>query len=102
MTAAPRPAPDRLLTDPARLAIMSVLCSVDWCDFAFLRGSVGLSETALSRHLDALNGSAYQRRERLGRSPRISVHATDAGRDRFHHHVEGLHELAEHTPPASS
>ena len=39
----------RLLSDPTRLAIMSVLCAVDWCDFAFLRDEVSLSDSALSK-----------------------------------------------------
>ncbi|MFI6077165.1 transcriptional regulator [Actinoplanes sp. NPDC051343] len=60
------------LSDPTRLAIMSVLCAVDWCDFAFLRDEVSLSDSALSKQLTTLknDGQIEQRRTYLGRVPK--------------------------------
>ncbi|MYW93264.1 transcriptional regulator [Amycolatopsis rubida] len=100
MTAAPPPGLDRLLSDPTRLAIMSVLSAVDWCDFAFLRDAVSLSDSALSKQLTTLrtNGHIEQQRKYLGRVPKTSIRATEDGRRRFLGHVEALRDIVERTP----
>jgi DNA-binding transcriptional ArsR family regulator len=104
MTAAPSagqtPGLDRLLSEPTRLAIMSVLCTVDWCEFAFLRDAVSLSDSALSKQLATLKKDEYveQRRTYLGRVPKTTVRATDEGRHRFLGHVEALRMIVERTP----
>lgn len=101
---APRPAQtpglDRLLSDPTRLAIMSSLLAVDWCDFAFLREAVSLSDSALSKQLSTLRQGNYveQRRTYLGRVPKTTVRATAEGRSCFLRHVEALRAIVERTP----
>jgi DNA-binding HxlR family transcriptional regulator len=82
------------------LAIMSILCTVEWCDFAFLRDAVSLSESALSKQLATLqnDGQIERQRKYLGRVPKTSLRATDAGRNRFLDHVEALHQIVEHAP----
>src|SRR5262249_8624339 len=106
MTAPHRPGQtpglDRLLSDPTRLAIMSVLSTVDWCDFAFLRDSVALSDSALSKQLTTLkgNGDVEQRRTSVGRVPKTTVRATDEGRQRFYAHVDALRAIAERPRPS--
>ncbi len=94
------PGLDRLLSDPTRLAIMSVLCAAEWCDFAFLRDAVSLSDSALSKQLATLRKDGYveQRRTYLGRVPKTTVQATDQGRHRFLAHVEALRAIVEQTP----
>jgi DNA-binding transcriptional ArsR family regulator len=91
---------DRLLSDPTRLAIMSVLFELDWCDFAFLRAEVSLSDSALSKQLTTLrnDGQIEQRRTYLGRVPRTTVRATDEGRRRFLSHAEALRQIIERAP----
>lgn len=104
MTSAPPPGAtpglDRLLSDPTRLAIMSVLCAAEWCDFAFLRDSVSLSDSALSKQLTTLkkDGHVEQRRTYLGRVPKTTVRATDEGRSRFLAHVGALRMIVERAP----
>jgi DNA-binding transcriptional ArsR family regulator len=96
---------DRLLSDPTRLAIMSVLCAAEWCDFAFLRDAVSLSDSALSKQLATLRKEDYveQQRTYLGRVPKTTVRATDEGRHRFIGHVEALQLIVERTPrPATA
>jgi DNA-binding transcriptional ArsR family regulator len=90
---------DRLLSDPTRLAIMSVLCAAEWCDFAFLRDEVSLSDSALSKQLATLRKEEYveQQRAYLGRIPKTTVRATDQGRHRFLGHVEALQMIVERT-----
>ena len=105
MTSPPDRTPelDRLLSDPTRLAIMSVLCAVEWCEFAFLRDGVSLSDSALSKQLATLRKEDYveQRREYLGRVPKTTVRATDQGRHRFLGHVEALQMILDRTPRAA-
>jgi DNA-binding transcriptional ArsR family regulator len=86
---------DRLLSDPTRLAIMSVLCAAEWVDFPFLRDAVGLSDSALSKQLTTLrnDGQAEQQRTYLGRVPRTTIRATDVGRSRFEDHVKALQAI---------
>lgn len=100
MTSGPEPRLDRLLSDPTRLAIMSVLSAADWCDFAFLRDSVALSDSALSKQLSTLKNGDYveQRRTYLGRVPRTTVRASEHGIRRFTEHVEALRMIVERTP----
>jgi DNA-binding transcriptional ArsR family regulator len=99
MTSPSDPAPelDRLLSDPTRLAIMSVLDAAEWCDFAFLRDAVSLSDSALSKQLATLrrDGYAEQRRTYLGRVPKTTVRATDEGRQRFLGHVRALQAIVQ-------
>jgi DNA-binding transcriptional ArsR family regulator len=99
MTAPPPSGLDRLLSDPTRLAIMSVLCAAQWCDFAFLRDAVSLSDSALSKQLATLKKDGYveQRRTYAGRVPKTSVQASDEGRQRFLGHVEALRMIVERT-----
>lgn len=79
---------------------MSVLCAVDWCDFAFLRDAVSLSDSALSKQLATLkgNGDIEQQRTYLGRVPKTTVRATGEGRRRFLEHVEALRMIVELAP----
>ncbi|MDN3353149.1 transcriptional regulator [Actinomadura sp. DC4] len=78
---------------------MSVICAVEWCDFAFLRDSVSLSDSALSKQLATLKKDEYveQRRTYLGRVPKTTVRATDQGRQRLLGHVAALQAIVERT-----
>jgi DNA-binding transcriptional ArsR family regulator len=104
MTGLPAASPpaglDRLLSDPTRLAVMAVLCAVDWAEFAFVRDEVALSDSALSKQLATLKSSGYVELKRTyrGRVPKTTVRATDAGHDRFRGHVEALRRIAERAP----
>ncbi len=97
MTTPPPSGLDRLLSDPTRLAIMSVLCAAQWCDFSFLRDAVSLSDSALSKQLATLKKGGYveQQRTYVGRVPKTSVQASDEGRQRFLGHVEELRMIVE-------
>lgn len=94
------PGLDATLLDPTRLAIMSVLSTVDWCDFGFLRDAVALSDSALSKHLTRLRaeGCVEQRRTYHGRVPKTRARATDLGVERFRAHVHALQWIVENTP----
>ncbi len=50
---------DRLIHEPARLAIMAVLCACESADFAYLLNATGLSKGNLSAHLSKLAEGSY-------------------------------------------
>lgn len=49
---------DRLLHEPVRLALVTVLSAADWVEFGFLERTCGLSKGNLSSHLSKLEGGA--------------------------------------------
>lgn len=52
---------DRVIHEPVRLQIMSVLTGVDKADFTFMRTTLGLSKGNLSSHVDKLEQAKYLR-----------------------------------------
>ena len=45
---------DELIHQRARLSLMSLLAASDWAEFSFIRDALELSDSALSKHLSAL------------------------------------------------
>jgi len=50
---------DRVIHEPVRLQIMSVLAGVDRADFNFMLSTLGLSKGNLSSHIDRLERAKY-------------------------------------------
>ena len=50
---------DRVIHEPVRLQIMSILTGVDRADFTFMRTTLGLSKGNLSSHIDKLEQVGY-------------------------------------------
>jgi DNA-binding transcriptional ArsR family regulator len=96
--------PDRLLADPTRLAIMSVLVAADWCDFTFVRDAVGLTDSALSKQLTTLRKSDCVEVSRTyrGQVPRTRARATEEGRGRLLRHVRALQRIVENASRSGS
>jgi DNA-binding transcriptional ArsR family regulator len=86
---------DELIHAPTRLSIVSLLAASQWADFQFIRDSVGLSDSALSKQLATLEQAGYIeiRRGFVGKRPRTSARLTSAGRVAFEQHVAALQEL---------
>ena len=55
---------DRLIHEPARLAILTVLSSVRAADFVFLQHTTGLTQGNLSSHLTKLEEAGLVRIEK--------------------------------------
>src|SRR3954453_6443592 len=83
---------DRLLHEPGRLAILTVLSAVSDADFVFLQRTTGLTKGNLSSHLTKLErGGLVQVEEPfVRRKPNTSVALTAAGRQRIADHWERL------------
>jgi DNA-binding transcriptional ArsR family regulator len=86
---------DRLVHEPARLAIVTVLSSVEAADFTFLQRSTGLSKGNLSSHLAKLAEAGLVATEKrfVGRKPNTRVALTPTGRERVADHWRQLDRL---------
>jgi DNA-binding transcriptional ArsR family regulator len=73
---------DRLVHEPARLAILALLSGVDEADFLFLQREAGLTKGNLSAHLSRLQEAGYVGIDKMFRSktPLTVVRITREGR----------------------
>jgi DNA-binding MarR family transcriptional regulator len=86
---------DRLVHEPGRLAIMTVLSSVKAADFLFLQRTTGLTKGNLSSHLTKLEEAGLVRIEKrfVRKKPNTTVELTAEGRARVTRHWEQLDRL---------
>jgi len=86
---------DPALVDPTRLSIVSVLSSAQWAEFAFVRDTVGLSDSALSKQVSKLEDRGYVevKRGHVGKRPRTWLNLSDAGRHALEGHVRALQNI---------
>jgi DNA-binding transcriptional ArsR family regulator len=87
---------DPLLLDPTRLAIVALLAATEWAEFAFVRDSVHLSDSALSKRLSQLSDTGYVevRKGYVGKRPRTWVNLSAAGRAALSAHIAKLQQIA--------
>ena len=73
---------DRLIHEPARLRILTILSGVDVTDFNFLHNTLGLTKGNLSSHMDKLEKAGYVsvNKEFNGRIPHTEFCITEDGR----------------------
>jgi DNA-binding transcriptional ArsR family regulator len=76
---------DRVVHEPARLAILAVLSGADEVDFAFMQAATGLTKGNLSRQAGKLEEVDYItiRKYFKGKIPATGYRITPAGRDAF-------------------
>jgi DNA-binding transcriptional ArsR family regulator len=93
MTATPRF--DELIHAPTRLSIVALLGASDWAEFRFIRESLSLSDSALSKQLTLLEEAGYVdiRKAFVGKRPRTWARLSRAGRAAFEGHVQKLREI---------
>ena len=86
---------DRLVHEPGRLAILTVLSSVTDADFLFLQRTTGLTKGNLSSHLAKLEDAGLVRIDKrfIGKKPNTNVALTAKGKRRIAEHWEQLDEL---------
>ncbi|HSA96365.1 MAG TPA: transcriptional regulator [Acidobacteriota bacterium] len=72
---------DRLIHEPARLALTAILSVVDSADFLYLQRETGLTKGNLSSHLAKLEEAGYIAIEKTyrGRIPLTLIRLTDKG-----------------------
>ena len=86
---------DELIHAPTRLSIVSLLAASEWAEFQFIRDSVGVSDSALSKQLATLEQAGYVEIGRgfVGKRPRTRARLTTVGRAAFEQHVAALQEM---------
>ena len=94
------PVLDRLIHEPGRLAILTVLSSVQDADFLFLLRATGLTKGNLSSHLTKLDDAGLVTIEKrfIRKKPNTNVALTAVGRRRIAAHwaqLERLRQLSE-------
>lgn len=81
-----------LLHSQLRLAVMSILMSVEEADFVYLKHRTDSTAGNLSVQLDKLSTAGYITAEKgfLGKKPRTVCRVTEDGRKAFEEYVETL------------
>lgn len=87
---------DRVIHEPARLAITAALAACESADFVFLRRATGLTQGNLSAHLGRLQEAGYVDIEKrfLGNVPNTLCRLTDSGRAAFDEYRRRIRRLA--------
>jgi DNA-binding MarR family transcriptional regulator len=91
---------NRLIHEPARLVIMTILYAVDSADFLYLLRETRLTKGNLSAHLSRLEEAGYIKIEKgfRGKVPRTTCHLTSTGRDAFQVYRERLRRAVDTMP----
>ena len=86
---------DRLVHEPARLALLTALAASDCADFLFLQRMTGLTRGNLSVHLSKLEAAEFVeiRKEFVGKKPRTLVSLTATGATAVERHWRQLDAL---------
>lgn len=93
---------DRLVHEPVRMALLSVLEGVAEADFPFLQRTLGLTQGNLSAHLSKLEAGGLVQVSKAfhGKTPRTTVAITDAGRAARQQHWQQLDALRALSAPS--
>ncbi len=91
---------DRLIHEPARLLIVTLLYAVESADFLFLLRESRLSKGNLSSHLSRLEAAGYVRIEKTfrGKIPLTICQLTDIGREAFRAYRDQLKRVVSTLP----
>jgi len=91
---------DRLVHEPARLAVMALLYVVESADFTFLMNQTGLSWGNLSAHLSKLEEAGYLSVEKSfkGRRPNTNLKLTEQGREALREYARKMRQVFQDLP----
>ena len=86
------PALDPLLHSELRLAVISLLMSVDEADFTYIKEQTGATSGNLSVQIDKLAEAGYITVEKgfKGKMPRTTCRITPSGMEAFKNYVKAL------------
>lgn len=86
---------DNLIQQRVRLGVLAILVEVGRSDFAYLKGSLEVTDGNLSSHLRLLEDAGYITIEKAfeGRRPRTWVEITRSGRKAFDAQMVALRRL---------
>ncbi len=86
---------DELIHAPTRLSIVALLAASQWAEFTFVRDSLGMSDSALSKQISTLEDAGYVtvRKTGAGRNRRTHLRLSPRGRRAFGGHAAALQQL---------
>jgi DNA-binding transcriptional ArsR family regulator len=86
---------DRLIHEPARRVIMTILYAAESADFLYLLGATRLSKGNLSSHLSKLEAAGYVAIDKTfrGKMPLTICRLTDQGRTAFRRYRDYLKKV---------
>lgn len=86
---------DEVIHAPNRLRICALLAEMASTEFAVVRDRLGLSDSALSKHLATLESHGYLTVTKIGRNGRTYTTAslTPRGRSAYRDHVAALQAI---------
>ncbi|MCO8269473.1 transcriptional regulator [Actinoplanes sp. TRM 88003] len=92
----PRHQLDAVIHSPIRLSIVACLAAADKAEFAFVRDTVEVSDSVLSRQVTLLTEAGYvqARKGYVGKRPRTWLSLTAAGREAYTKHLAALTAIA--------
>ncbi|GGQ08651.1 winged helix-turn-helix domain-containing protein [Streptosporangium pseudovulgare] len=95
----PRHALDEIIHAPVRLSIMAMLAAAETVEFGFLRDTIEVSDSLLSKHISTLEKAGYVRATKgfVGKRPRTWLALTDEGRSAFQDYTSVLRRITEGT-----
>jgi DNA-binding MarR family transcriptional regulator len=90
---------DRLIHEPARLLIVTILSTVASADFLFLQRETGLTKGNLSAHLSKLEEAGYVKIEKTykGKLPLTVCKLTPAGKKALTQYRQQLQDFIQKT-----
>lgn len=88
---------DRLVHEPARLMILTILYVVESADFLYVMRQSGLTKGNLSSHLSKLEAAGYIdiKKEFVSKIPRTLLRLTDTGREAFQTYRQDMIQVLE-------
>ena len=94
---------DRLVHEPARLAVLTVLSGAELVEFSFLETVCRLSKGNLSSHLSKLEGAGLVSIDKSfrGKRPLTRVAITDSGRDALERYRQQIAALINSVPTSN-
>ncbi len=86
---------DEVIHAPQRLRICAMLAAAHKVEFSLLQGRLGLSKSALSKHLSHLVEAGYVEQDRIVRDSRsrLWLSLTPAGARSYAGHVRALQQI---------
>lgn len=91
---------DRLVHEPARLAVMALLYVLESADFTFVMNQTGLTWGNLSAHLSKLEEAGYLKAEKSfkDKRPNTNLKLTEQGRAAFREYSRKMRQVFKDLP----
>jgi DNA-binding transcriptional ArsR family regulator len=86
---------NKVIHEPARIAILSLLYAVESADFLFIMNQTGLTQGNLSFHLSTLESAGYVLIEKRfqNKRPNTLIRLSDEGRNEYRVYIRSLREF---------